>query len=335
VRILRQPNGGKASALNNGLAVVSTPHFVSIDADTQVLPDTIGHILGTLTAGSAAAVSGQMLIGNRRPRNPAVVAAQVREYDNANNIERRALSRVNLVSVVPGAIGGFDCATVRSLGGYPTGTLAEDAGLTMMLLARGHRVVHEPRAVVLTEAPDEARGLLKQRVRWATGKLQVLLQTHGEASRHGAAVRGLWWHAALAESILPLLTPLLILGTPVCFLFTLAVALRPGSHGGATAALVASVVVTGLQAAAAIGSARTARTLSEQVRPSLWLPAAGNPLAGALILAGIGFVAVLRAWHTVLTGRSTAWNKLERTGDVVAVPYAGTDFVTPGSRHAL
>lgn len=333
VRVVRQPNGGKAAALNNGLAAVSTSRFVSIDADTQVLPDTVSHLVGALTAG-AAAVSGQMLIGNRRPASRAVLAAQVREYDTANNIERRALSRINLVGVVPGAIGGFDCATVRRLGGYPAGTLAEDAALTMTLLIHGHRVVHEPRALVLTEAPDTVRGLLKQRIRWATGKLQVLRQTYRESGRRGAAVRGVWWHLALTESFLPLLTPLLMVATPVCFLHTLSAVLRPGSDGGATAALVASVVVTGVGAAVTIASTRTARALAELVRPSLWLPAAGNPLTSALILTGIRFTAVLLAGRTLLAGGDAGWNKLERSGDVLAVGHAGAEYATSGGRRA-
>ena len=59
---------------------------------------------------------------------------QALEYITSQNFERRALDLFNVVTVVPGAIGAWRTAAVKTAGGYPINTVAEDADLTMNLL---------------------------------------------------------------------------------------------------------------------------------------------------------------------------------------------------------
>jgi len=324
VRVIRQRNSGKAVALNAGVAHVSTPCFVTIDADTQVLSHTLHRLSATLGSSSAAAVSGQLLIGNRHPRNRSVLSAQIREYENANNIERRALSLLKVVGVVPGAIGAFRTDVVRESGGYPTGTLAEDADLTLELISRGRHVVHEPRAVVVTEAPDELSGLLSQRTRWATGKMQVLWRFTGRLSRASGALRLLWLHMALTEAVLPLLGPLVVVGMPVCLAVALHGVLTNRLGTPAIIGLVVVAAVMLLQALLTIVTARAAHRWDAPPPGVASLPQAGAPIRSMLLLTMVRFVAVARAWRTLLGGHRPAWNKLERTGDVPAVSTGDT-----------
>jgi len=46
--------------------------------------------------------------------------------------------------------------------------------LTMSLLQAGYRVHYEDRALAYTEAPMNARGLMRQRFRWSFGILQAV-----------------------------------------------------------------------------------------------------------------------------------------------------------------
>ena len=57
--------------------------------------------------------------------------------------------------------------------------------LTLSLLAAGRRIVFEPSAVALTEAPDTLQGLFRQRTRWARGYLQCLWKHRGGFFRGG------------------------------------------------------------------------------------------------------------------------------------------------------
>ena len=59
--------------------------------------------------------------------------------------------------VVPGAIGAWRTAGVKTAGGYPINTVAEDADLTMNLLEQKYKVVYEDRALAFTEAPIDAK----------------------------------------------------------------------------------------------------------------------------------------------------------------------------------
>lgn len=319
VMVLRQPNAGKAAALNHALTAVDTAVFVSVDADTQVTPDAIANLLVHLEDEGVAAISGQMLVGNRSPSSRAVYTAQAREYEIANNIDRRAFSRLDRITVVPGAIGAFRTAAVSAVGGYPSETLAEDAHLTFKLLMRGHKVVHEPSAVVLTEAPDSVAGLFKQRVRWATGKTQVVLRTGVQALRQRGATSLLWAHMALNQAVLPLfklLTPIGTVGIPVYLFVAHSTGARSPSLDYLPAMTFVAVLLTLLQLAQSCLATGFARGSDVGIRTDAGLDSTHLSPFSLAIMPVTVFVASWVAWYAIITGRRNTWNKLERTGDV-------------------
>ena len=335
VSILRQENSGKAAALNHGLTAVETSVFVCVDADTQVTPYAIARLLPHLANEDVAAVSGQMFVGNTRPQSWPVYVAQQREYELANNIDRRSFSRIGCVTVVPGAIGAFRLGAVRAIGGYPRETLAEDAHLTFKLLMQGHRVVHEPSAIVLTEAPDTLSGLFRQRVRWATGKIQVVLRTSLEALCRPRRTRLLWGQVAANQAVLPLLkvfTPIGLVAIPAYL--ALSVACGATSPVGLSTYLILAVtiVVALAQLAYSLIVPAFARAADLQGRTTFGLALGRRP--GPVSLALIPIVtcaATWVAWLMILTRRRRAWGKLERSGDVhlvsERVEVRGRDFV--------
>ncbi|MFJ4923707.1 glycosyltransferase [Streptomyces sp. NPDC088725] len=314
--VLGQTNMGKAAALNHGLTAVDTEFFVSIDADTQVMPDTIADLLVDFDDAAVAAVSGHMLVGNRRPASKVVFGAQVREYELANNIERRAFSKIRRITVVPGAVGAFRSEAVASVGGYPEGTLAEDAHLTMLLLMDGRRAVHRPSALVLTEAPDTLAGLYKQRVRWATGKTQVILRLARPALKQRGSMLLIWSYMAWNHSILPLFS---LLG--MIFLPASAAAILARGEQSTGAADVAQVAVIAIAVVLVNylyfwASRRFSHSLDAAGRAAAGLAETPTGFRSTVIIPIVGSVASWVAWHTVITGRRGTWNKLERSGDV-------------------
>ena len=69
------------------------------------------------------------------------------------------------------------------VGGYARDTLAEDADLTFAVQMQGWRVLNEPSALALTEAPETLRAFMKQRFRWMFGTLQVACKHVGALIR--------------------------------------------------------------------------------------------------------------------------------------------------------
>ncbi len=171
VTLLSFENGGKARAVNRGLAVAKGDYVVALDADTLFPPETIGRLARWFQDEDIGAVAGNAIVGNRVN---IVTRWQALEYVTAQNLERRALSALGAVTVVPGAVGAWRKSVLDALGGYPADTLAEDQDLTIACQRAGWKVAFDPEARAYTEAPDTVGGLLKQRFRWSFGTLQCV-----------------------------------------------------------------------------------------------------------------------------------------------------------------
>ncbi|MGZ3871435.1 MAG: glycosyltransferase [Mucilaginibacter sp.] len=169
VKVLTKPNGGKASALNFGLAHTRYEFAVCIDADTQLKKDAIQHLMAYFTDDEIGAVAGTVKVGNE---NNIVTMWQSIEYITAQNMDRRAFDLINSITVVPGAIGAFRKAAIFKAGNFTSDTLAEDCDLTMRILKQGYIIKNSAEAIAYTEAPETLGALLKQRFRWSFGVIQ-------------------------------------------------------------------------------------------------------------------------------------------------------------------
>jgi cellulose synthase/poly-beta-1,6-N-acetylglucosamine synthase-like glycosyltransferase len=164
-------NGGKAAALNRGLAEARGNLVVALDADTYFPSDSIGKLVRWFEDPEVGAVAGNAKVGNRVN---VITRWQALEYITSQSLERRMLASLGCITVVPGAIGAWRRDVLQRLGGFPSDTLAEDQDLTISLLKAGYHVLYDSTALAWTEAPDTVSGLVKQRFRWAFGTLQCL-----------------------------------------------------------------------------------------------------------------------------------------------------------------
>jgi peptidoglycan-N-acetylglucosamine deacetylase len=172
VKIFTKPNGGKASALNFGIARSKAEYVVCIDADTKLKYDAVSELMKHFLAdqeNKIGAVAGNVKVGNEIN---ALTKWQAIEYITGQNFDRRAFSSVNAITVVPGAIGAFRKQVIKEAGGFTTDTLAEDCDLTIRILRAGYVIKNENNAVAFTEAPEKTRQFTKQRFRWSFGVLQ-------------------------------------------------------------------------------------------------------------------------------------------------------------------
>src|SRR3569833_730534 len=169
VKVLTKPNGGKASALNFGIAHSRYEFAVCIDADTQLKNDAVRHLMAYFTDEEIGAVAGTVIVGNE---TNIVTIWQSIEYITAQNMDRRAFDLINSITVVPGAIGAFRKAAIFKAGAFTSDTLAEDCDLTMRILKQGYIIKNCSEAIAYTEAPETLGALLKQRFRWSFGVIQ-------------------------------------------------------------------------------------------------------------------------------------------------------------------
>jgi cellulose synthase/poly-beta-1,6-N-acetylglucosamine synthase-like glycosyltransferase len=111
----------------------------------------------------------------------------------------RAQGFLRVVNIIPGPIGVFRRDVLRRVGGYDTDTFAEDADLTLKILASGWHIAYEERAIAYTEAPEAFVDLVKQRYRWTRGILQALRKRSAllASPRHG----GLIWLSLFGHAL--------------------------------------------------------------------------------------------------------------------------------------
>ncbi len=312
VRLLTLENGGKARALNTGLALAKGEIVIALDADTQFEPTTIARLARWFDDPQLGAVAGNAKVGNRVN---LVTRWQALEYITAQNLERRAFARLNAITVVPGAVGAWRRAAVAQVGGYPHDTLAEDQDLTIAIQRAGWRVQYDQYAVAWTEAPETMRALAKQRFRWAFGTLQCLWKHRSAIGR--SAPRGLGWvglpQAIVFQILLAAISPIIDLALLVSFAVTY---LDVQAHGWAQTShdvytmLAFWLVFTAIDLLAAT----IAFALERRERwRLLWL----------LIPQRIGYrqvmyYVVLKAIAQALRGPMVGWGKLQRTGRVTS-----------------
>jgi cellulose synthase/poly-beta-1,6-N-acetylglucosamine synthase-like glycosyltransferase/peptidoglycan/xylan/chitin deacetylase (PgdA/CDA1 family)/spore germination protein YaaH len=213
VRLITIPNGGKAHAVNTALRESNGAVVVALDADTQFERDTIPRLVRWFADPTVGAVAGNAKVGNRIN---LITLWQALEYITAQNLERRALAALGAITVVPGAVGAWRREALERLGGFPSDTLAEDQDLTIAVQKAGYHTLFDAEAIAWTEAPDTARGLARQRFRWAYGTLQCLWK-HRDATfnpRHGAlgmvALPQVWLFQILFSVVSPLVDLVLV-----------------------------------------------------------------------------------------------------------------------------
>ncbi len=292
VRLLRQANGGKASALNRGLAAGRHDIFVTVDGDTVFEPQTLSLLVQRFREHHVGAISGNTKIGNREG---LLGKWQHIEYVMGFNLDRRAYEVIGCTPTVPGAIGAFRREALTDIGGVSGATLAEDTDITLDIGRAGWKVVYEQRARAWTEAPHTVRGLYRQRSRWAYGTFQSMWKHRGalwEGNRGARAVTVL----AIFQLLLPLAAPLIDLFAVYSIIFQDPMPIL--------AFWLAFNAFQFTLAWVAFGYDRESRRV-------LWT----LPLQ-QLVYRQVMYLVVYDAIVSALLGGRLSWQKLERTGRV-------------------
>jgi len=312
VGVISIPNGGKANALNVGLAHAQGEVVVALDADTQFEKTTISRLVRWFTDAAIGAVAGNAKVGNRINM---ITRWQALEYIVAQNLERRALSALDTLTVVPGAVGAWRRDVLRDIGGFPADTLAEDQDLTIAIQTKGYRVHFDPTAVAWTEAPDTVRGLAKQRFRWAYGTLQCLWKYRGITFNPAYEELGLvalpqvWLFQILLTTLAPVADLLLLwqlIGEYINY------AQHVGTYTGDNLRIVGIYYVIFIVVDILAAMVGFLMEKGEDWRLLWWLP------LQRFGYRQIMYYVVLRSLWTALRGPFVGWGKLERHGTVKA-----------------
>jgi cellulose synthase/poly-beta-1,6-N-acetylglucosamine synthase-like glycosyltransferase len=178
----RPASGGKAVALNTGIAATSAELVVVVDADSALQRDALTRIAAHFEDDQVQAVSGNVKVGNKVN---LLANLQSLEYLRGLNLRRRAFDILDTELVVPGAVGAFRRSTYREVGSLDTSTVVEDMDQTVKMVKAANDIHYDPFVVAFTEVPETLRGLARQRRRWYGGTLQVFLKHRHKWWKYG------------------------------------------------------------------------------------------------------------------------------------------------------
>jgi cellulose synthase/poly-beta-1,6-N-acetylglucosamine synthase-like glycosyltransferase len=169
VRYINTDHVGKAGAINAGLRIAGGDIILTLDADSKVERSAIKRITAPFSDKDTGAVSGIIgcIISNRN----ILTWFQDFEYVLSSGW-RYALNRVNSTYIFPG-FAAYRKEALNAIGGFNKDTLAEDFDVGIRLKKAGYGLTMS-RALIYTKVPETLRGLLRQRMRWGRGTVQVM-----------------------------------------------------------------------------------------------------------------------------------------------------------------
>ena len=192
LRVIDKENGGKADALNTGINLSHFPLFCGIDADSILQRDSLRLVVqpflddphtvacgGTVRIANGCEITNGFLTTIGLPTN-LLALFQVVEYLRAFLFGRLGWSPINAMLIISGAFGLFHKNTVIGAGGYRHDTIGEDMDLVvrlhrqLKLAGKPYRITFTPDPVCWTEAPEDLRTLMHQRIRWQRGLCESL-----------------------------------------------------------------------------------------------------------------------------------------------------------------
>jgi cellulose synthase/poly-beta-1,6-N-acetylglucosamine synthase-like glycosyltransferase len=171
ITLINKKNAGKSTALNAGIKYSTSDFVLCMDGDSQLAPNSLRAGIRHFKNSDIGAVAGNVKVLNRKR---FLTDLQSLEYIEGLNMARSAQSFIRAVNIIPGPIGLFRRSAINQAGFYSSDTFAEDADLTLKILANGWKIYYEPQAISYTEAPEKFHQLLKQRYRWTRGIIQSI-----------------------------------------------------------------------------------------------------------------------------------------------------------------
>jgi biofilm PGA synthesis N-glycosyltransferase PgaC len=176
----KRVNEGKALAINDALPLARGEIVLTLDADAEPAPDILTHIVPHFRSARVAAVTG-----NPRVRNTDSFLARLQaiEFTSIISLLRRSQRVWGRIVTVSGVVAAFRRSALFDVGGFSPNMPTEDIEMTWKLQRRFYDVRYEPQAVVWMTVPRSLRALVRQRLRWARGLMQVL-RKHRDVMLH-------------------------------------------------------------------------------------------------------------------------------------------------------
>jgi poly-beta-1,6-N-acetyl-D-glucosamine synthase len=190
--VLDKVNGGKADAQNAGVAIARGEIVTIIDADSILEKYALIHLADiferegrVVGVGTPIGVVNDCNVGPDGVDDASVPKSfwakiQVIEYLRSFLLGRMFAQRYRGLQIVSGAFGVYKKWILEAVGGYTTGSLAEDMDIDGKIWRYidsnklNYRIRYIPEAFCWSEVPNTFKSLASQRDRWARGMTETI-----------------------------------------------------------------------------------------------------------------------------------------------------------------
>jgi cellulose synthase/poly-beta-1,6-N-acetylglucosamine synthase-like glycosyltransferase len=167
IQVIHIANQGKWAALNEGLKRASGELFSCLDADSFVAPDALKKAIPHFEEEKVAVVLPLLKV-----KNPSSFFQRVQWYEYVINMfYKKLIGFLNCIHVAPGPFSIYRASILRDVGGFRKAHLTEDLEIVLRMQEQQYKIVQITDAEVYTVAPENLKGIYRQRYRWFRGSL--------------------------------------------------------------------------------------------------------------------------------------------------------------------
>jgi cellulose synthase/poly-beta-1,6-N-acetylglucosamine synthase-like glycosyltransferase len=167
--IVLPEQGGKAAALNHGIAAATGEILLFIDIRPKVASGALDELMSNFADPSVGCVAGELVLNtDGHDAAASAVSGVYWRYEQwIRNCEAAFDSPV-------GVYGGFYAARRALVRPFPPGIILDDMFQPLSILRQGYRSVLDRRAIVVDTWPGKVAGEFQRKVRTLAGNFQLV-----------------------------------------------------------------------------------------------------------------------------------------------------------------
>ncbi|MCU1222805.1 MAG: glycosyl transferase family 2 [Edaphobacter sp.] len=167
--IILEEQGGKATALNHGIALASSEILLFVDIRPKVAPGALPELLSNFADPAVGCVAGELILNSEgHDATASAVSGVYWKYEQwIRNCEAAWDSPV-------GVYGGFYAVRRALVTSFPPGIILDDMFQPLAIIRQGYRSVLDRTACVSDTWPGKVTGEFQRKVRTLAGNYQLI-----------------------------------------------------------------------------------------------------------------------------------------------------------------
>jgi biofilm PGA synthesis N-glycosyltransferase PgaC len=175
IKFIKKDNGGKGTALNEGIINSQGEIIVTVDGDSFIHKNALKNLIKYYEDPTISGVVGNVKVANSKS---IIGLTQKLEYLFGFYF-KRAHAVMGAEYIFGGACATFRRSVFDEIGLYDTKNKTEDIELTMRFRFAGYNCTYAPDVVCYTEGASTISGLVNQRLRWKKGRMDTFIKYRG------------------------------------------------------------------------------------------------------------------------------------------------------------